>query len=620
MVVAYHADGLMPGGFIGVDVFFVVSGYVISKSVMSRVEAGRFSLASFFAHRIRRILPALAVVLTTVIGLSTWLSPMISRLQTVRTGGFAAIGAANAFLYRFRPDGYFSSSEKSNALLHTWSLSLEEQFYFFFAIGVFLIVRASTQANARPLLQRVSVIVGLLSLILCLLASHRGIAIPTTALRRALGSDVLDASFAFYMPLTRAWEFLTGVLIGIRTGKAQRLNRSHLAPFGLVALAVASVFTPLDTFPGVWSLFPVLGTALLIQSGSFDQIVPKRVGSILEWIGDRSYSWYLWHWPLLQFAAPFNTSRMIFITVAIASIVPAHLSYRYVEQPLRTNPRWHPPIRTVLIGITCILIPLTALTVTRNPEPDLDNHLDVKLGCAYGNLDRLQPGGPCILPAPDSRGIAALIGDSHAGHLSEAFVIAAHDLELDAMLATRASTPFLYLESVTVDGSSELPRQMINHLIKQKVSVAVIAQSNYGLRFLDDKTWVDGMRPILQELKTAGIPAVVVAQSVSVDVDPQACSYLQVRIGTCPADVVRDTVQLRGDRDRVRSEVKLTSSIDGVVFMDTFNYLCPSDRCEIRRDDRWWWRDSGHISVYASSQLALPLRDSMEQALSFRTS
>ena len=197
MVVAYHADGLLPGGFIGVDVFFVVSGYVISKSVMSRVEARRFSLASFFAHRIRRILPALAVVLTTVIGLSTWLSPMISRLQTVRTGGFATIGAANAFLYRFRPDGYFSTSEKSNALLHTWSLSLEEQFYFFFAIGVFLIVRASTQANARPLLQRVSVIVGLLSLILCLLASHRGIAIPTTALRRALGSDVLDASFAF---------------------------------------------------------------------------------------------------------------------------------------------------------------------------------------------------------------------------------------------------------------------------------------------------------------------------------------------------------------------------------------------------------------------------------------
>jgi peptidoglycan/LPS O-acetylase OafA/YrhL len=615
MVVAYHAGGILRSGFIGVDVFFVISGYVISASVMSRVEAGQFSLTSFFAHRIRRILPALAVVLATIIGLSTWLSPISSRLQTVRTGGFAAVGAANAFLYRFRPDGYFSLSEKTNALLHTWSLSLEEQFYFLFAIVVFVIVRAGNQSSSRRRLRHISVPVGLLSLILCILASHPGVAIPTTIIRRLLGSDVLDASFAFYMPITRAWEFLAGVLIGTSTGKTLRVNRKVLASSSVLMLAVATFSTPLNTFPGIWSLLPVAATSLLIYSQSFGELVTGRVGVILEWIGDRSYSWYLWHWPLLQFAAPFNASRLFLGSIAVASIVPAYLSYRFIEQPLRTNPRWRPPIRTALIGIACIALPLVALTTAHNPEPDLENHLDVTLGCVYGDLSRLQIGGSCILPASTSRGIAALIGDSHASHLSEAFVIAARDLNLDAMLASRASTPFLYLESLTVDGTNELPRQMIEHLIAQDVAVVVIAQSNYALRFLENKTWADGMRPVLQQLEAAGIPAVLVAQSVTVDVDPQACSHLQMRVGVCPADVVRDTAQLRSDRDRFSSEVELATSIEGVVLLDTFEYLCPSRQCATKRDGHWWWRDSGHISIYASSHLSLPLRDAMRRAL-----
>ena len=140
-VVAYHAGGILPGGFVGVDMFFVISGFVIAQSVRERVSAGNFTLTDFVSRRIRRILPPLGAMLAVVIFLSTWMSPLLSRVQTVRTGIFAIFGGANLFLFRFRPDGYFVSSEKSNALLHTWSLSLEEQFYILFAVGVLLIVR-----------------------------------------------------------------------------------------------------------------------------------------------------------------------------------------------------------------------------------------------------------------------------------------------------------------------------------------------------------------------------------------------------------------------------------------------------------------------------------------------
>ena len=135
VVVCYHSGIFFKSGFVGVDVFFAISGYVISSSLIREIESnGRISISQFYARRIRRLLPALAVMLSIVLFASTWFSALSARVQTVRTGMFATFSAANLFLYRFRPDGYFVVGEKTNALLHTWSLSIEEQFYLLFPI------------------------------------------------------------------------------------------------------------------------------------------------------------------------------------------------------------------------------------------------------------------------------------------------------------------------------------------------------------------------------------------------------------------------------------------------------------------------------------------------------
>ncbi|MGA1352611.1 MAG: acyltransferase family protein, partial [Ilumatobacteraceae bacterium] len=172
LVVLYHAGAILPSGFIGVDVFFVISGFVIAGSVRRSMRADDFSLSSFIGKRVRRILPALSVMLTIVVLASSWFSSVASRVQTVRTGLFASLGGANLFLYRFRPDGYFEVSEKTNALLHTWSLSLEEQFYLAFAIAIAVAFRIFNGRVSQSSAVRAIALVGFVSFVLCVVVAH----------------------------------------------------------------------------------------------------------------------------------------------------------------------------------------------------------------------------------------------------------------------------------------------------------------------------------------------------------------------------------------------------------------------------------------------------------------
>lgn len=620
-VVAYHAGGILPSGFVGVDVFFVVSGYVVMRSALRRIGEGKFTFSDFVGQRVRRILPALGLMLIVVISLSTWMSSIVSRLQTVRTGVFAALGGANLFLYRFRPDGYFVSSEKNNALLHTWSLSLEEQFYFLFGLAVLLIVRFAKKSRFVQLATGWGVMLGLLSFALCVASSSRGIPIDSSFVEKALGADLLDAQFAFYMPITRAWQFLIGVAIGLhsRIDHLSRVGSLILRLFGVSLVLISGILTPEDDFPSLWALLPTIGAGAVIIGGDSSVRVAGKLGALMSWLGDRSYGWYLWHWPLVQFATPYSQSRLALSAAALAALVPAHLSYRFLEQPVRSNAFFRQRSRTGWLAATCVLVPLVAAGFSSHPEPSLDEHLDVRLGCVYGEISRLGEDGPCTLTISDSRGAIALIGDSHASHLSEAFVAAAHDLGFDALLATRANNPFLYLEGVARDGGDGTPERIVQYLIERNIDLAVIAQATYPISYQDGKDWIDGMRPVIQKLTSSGINVVLVAESINVGADPQDCSALQIRLSLCSADVSRSTSQLLSQRGRIQQEVELVRESEAVVHFDSATYLCPDERCGLRRANQWWWRDNGHISVFASQQLSEPLEIAMAQALDMKS-
>ena len=621
VVVLYHSGQLLPSGFVGVDMFFVISGYVVMKSALPQIASDEFSFWGFIGRRIRRLLPALGVLLSVAILASSLLSSVASRVQTVRTGVFASLMSSNLFLYRFRPDGYFVVTEKSNALLHTWSLSLEEEFYLGFALVVFAAVSVAGKSQSLKLLRVWFSLLLLASFLVNLAASHRSIELSDTPLARLLRADSLDERFAFYMPFTRAWEFLAGAilaLLGIQFSEGQRVRRwIHVS--GWILVAASLVVPRMSSFPGVYATIPVLGvSALLITPSLFRGNARGLVPRALQWMGDRSYGWYLWHWPIIQFLSPFTQNRWALLTVGLGSLSFAHLSFRYLESPFRRGRRWTGRSRTTILAVVSLTLPLVCISLTTDLEPSLAMHLDESRVCDYQlGFAAHDLGGSCTFRTDNSVGRAALVGDSIAGMYSEGFVQAAHELQLDATLITRGATPFLYLDALSDKPEDTPQRAVVRFLIENKFKLVVLAQANwYQLSQVDeDPRWLDYARPVVTELTNAGIRVLVMAEAPAANVDPRLCSPIQIRLVLCPADTSRTTASLAAQRRGVANDVMLAVGNPRVTFLDVLPLICPQTICEFRRSGEWWWRDGIHLSVEASRFLAPYLRNSMSLLL-----
>ena len=624
VVVCYHSGVFFKSGFIGVDVFFAISGYVISSSLIREIERnGKISISQFFARRIRRLLPALAVMLSVVLFASTWLSALSARVQTVRTGFFATFSSANLFLFRFRPDGYFVVGEKTNALLHTWSLSIEEQFYLLFPILMVIAIALAQKlsVNIRVGIRYVCGLVGLVSFAICVGSSIGGFPEISGNLNRIFGTTSLDARFAFYLPITRAWEFLAGVILATFSFESTRNVKNFIVTYSGMALIIGSALFlhNATSFPGFWALIPVVGALNLLSACRTDGLVNSFLSSkAMCWIGDRSYGWYLWHWPMIQFTKPFWPDNIFASACAtLFALVPAAISYRWIENVFRGSPVWRAKNKMALLISCSLLVPLLMGATSRDLSPELDYHLDAKMGCQYGDLTNLDPLGKCAIPVSGSHGYAVLIGDSHAGMLSAGFVTASHEIGLDAVIAVNGNHPFLYRPWDMETTRSEYPFQAIESWVDvdSKPSVVVIAQSGYAMGNTDGSSWSDQFMPILKRLEELGIPAVVAEAAVGANIEPRSCSQLQDFVGKCPADISRSTLTLDENRSgRTIEELKAVGAVDNAVLMDTLPVLCPSKDCQMRRNGKWWWRDEAHISITASNALAPLIAEKMLEA------
>jgi len=623
MVVFYHAEVFFKSGFIGVDVFFVISGFVIAQSINHQYsEQNNFSIVNFYARRVRRLLPGLAAMLTIVLVLSTWLSTISSRVQTVRTGLFATFSLSNLFLFRFRPDGYFEVTEKTNALIHTWSLSIEEQFYVVFPLVFAAIVHFGKRKKIdhRKLVLVVFIGISLLSFVLSVVASTRGIHGLNGIVSRVIGSDSLDSRFAFYLPFTRAWEFLAGVLLAqIRIGNKSSTKTELFGLLGLILIVISALtFENLSSFPGYVVIFPVVGTTLVLFFSTEKSLLGKVLShKWLVWIGDRSYGWYLWHWPLIQFVKPFwPNSHITALLAGLSAIVPAAISYRYLENKIRHQLRWRKPEMMIAVISFSLLLPLAAAVSSRSVMPELGPHQDATLGCEYGDLMKIESGGKCVFPSGLNGGSAVLIGDSHAGQLTEAFIPASHELGLDAVVAVKGNNPYLFMTWDQVQNEASYPFISIQRIVEINPKVVVIAQSSYSREVPSGITWSDQFYPILEILENHKIPVVVVAESVVVNIRPQECSVAQVMLGFCNAEKSLNRFDLEKGRSiRVKQEEIAVGKVNNAVILDTLPVLCPTQICSTRRDGEWWWRDDAHISITASKALTPLLTNTMRSAI-----
>lgn len=345
-VVVYHAGLPLPGGFVGVDVFFVISGFVITLALTRDVnKASKVRFARFYGRRVRRLLPALALMVSATLLMSAALqSPFGAQRDTAAAALGASTWSVNVVLYVLTGD-YFANAAETIPLLHTWSLSVEEQFYLVFPALVAAALAASRRAKVdwiRRLIVLLS-LVGAASFCLSLYLSWGG----------PLPGVTSPESAAFYSSPTRAWQFVVGSLLALWAMSRSSTGLRPLGWTGLILLIGSFIFiSSEDTFPGLAAVAPTAAAAMLILGGQHLKFLRTPA---LTRLGDLSYSWYLWHWPFIVFAELISPGITSKVAGAVISLAVAWIAYAWVEEPLRLRT---PGLRgtSVMVGV-CVLVP-----------------------------------------------------------------------------------------------------------------------------------------------------------------------------------------------------------------------------------------------------------------------
>ncbi|AOZ70694.1 hypothetical protein LPB142_16260 [Rhodobacter xanthinilyticus] len=409
-VILFHA-GLpgFGGGFVGVDVFFVISGFLITRILADDIDAGRYSLLEFYERRARRILPALFLVMALSFAAAWFLMLPRPFLDFARSQLAVAVFASNIEFWR--QTGYFETLTVTKPLLHTWSLAVEEQFYIAFPLVLWAL------RGMRP---------GVRWLILLALA------VLSLALAQRLSASDPDA--AFYLPFGRAWELLAGALLALAPGGRPGVSRGvaqALSALGLGAIVLAITLFSHDTpTPSVWTALPVLGAVLVIGFADGQTLVGRLLSTrIMVGIGLISYSAYLFHQPLQAFArvhALDDPGPSVLAAVGLLALPLGWLSWRFVEQPFRNRHGAITPARLWLVcGVgTALLLGLGFWGHVTRGWPDrlppevvaaaraATERDDQVAACRFTEDDTpTQPVDRCLDPG---RPLVALIGDSHA--------------------------------------------------------------------------------------------------------------------------------------------------------------------------------------------------------------
>jgi peptidoglycan/LPS O-acetylase OafA/YrhL len=609
LVVAFHAGLPVPGGFVGVDVFFVISGFVIAGMLRREWSAtGRLDLATFYVRRFKRLTPALALMVGVTTGASAlFLSPLGPQQTAVKTAVGAMLLNANRVIAD-TTGGYFDAPAANNPLLNTWTLSVEEQFYLVFP--ALLVLGWLLARRHRRLRLGAALVVGLVAAGSFVLADLSSITWTTWPL-------------GFYSPITRAWEFAAGALLGLASGRVAARRRGAALALGLsgAGLLVASGWLIDDgtPYPGAWTLLPVGGALALILAGTS---APNIVTRVLETrqlvtVGDWSYSIYLWHWPFIVFASIlWPTSSSAPKLAAALSLAPALASYRWVEQPIRTLPslagRRLGGVATVVLVSPLLVAGVVWSLATDYWQPRYESgsipivhvgdigettwHSYVNrtfLPCTPQTIrahalrwqgilrcQQSQPGRPSI----------ALIGDSHAEHL---FPGLAEQLR-------RANVAYYIVGngSGLVTADPDVAR-IVRYVTTASNIRTVVVSADWQIRGVDRSD----LSGILESLKAAGKAVFVLDDVPTFPFDPFGCKYRRglLQPTNCSMDV-RDF-----DRERARYYPQLRATVrevSGVGLLNTARYFCDRRRCEMAHGRQLLFRDPNHLNLNGSRFLA----------------
>lgn len=537
LVVLGHAQvpGLA-GGFIGVDVFFVLSGFLITGILMREYRTtGGIAYPAFLARRLKRLFPALIVMLVAVMLIAPVLMSGYEFSQQSASAPYATTWTSN-FFFTFSDKDYFSALQARDLFLHTWSLGVEEQFYIVWPASLLVALTFSAwRVNGEAARKRMLLLLGALFVGSLVLSLYWGSAHPL---------------WSFYLMPSRIWQFALGALLfvwvdGNVAGKEQIAARRTVVSVAGLALILgsAALLHRNMTYPGYWALLPSLGAALVIAGGSFPKpsatdVVLSR--PLLVWIGDRSYSWYLWHWPvlILGFAWLERPGPVVITGLVLLSLLLAALTYRYVELPFWKG-RLSPvrPVRAIAISLFAMAVTVSGfhfagstfgldaarikkIEIARKDGPGFYFH-----GCDswYHNADLK----PCIANASNATRTAVLIGDSIGAQWFSLLPGVYKTPGWRFIVLTKSSCPivdedFFYDRIGRVfKVCNKWRATAVDYLVSIKPDVIFIGSaSTYGF---SGKQWIGGSDRILKRLSKAAGQIVILPGTEQLYMDGPSC-------------------------------------------------------------------------------------------------
>lgn len=657
-VIIFHAfPSTMKGGFIGVDIFFVISGFLISQILFTNLDNNRFSLVDFYSRRINRIYPALIIVLVSCLafGWFSLLSEEFKQLGKHTAGGAGFV----ANLISWSESGYFDNTSESKPLLHLWSLGVEEQFYIVWPLLLWGMWKSNFNRMTTILL------------------------ITAVSFYLNISLRITDSATAFYSPLTRFWELLIGSLLAYNSmygrermflfkSLANRIlskvyyhnPKTHAttsfdntqALLGIVMIGTGfMVITKENMFPGFWAILPTVGSALFINAGPqawFNKHILSNRTMIL--IGLISFPLYLWHWPLLSFAriiegdTPAIAVRVIAI---LAAVILSWLTYQLIEKPVRfkITGRW----KTLTLFLIMALIGVAGFSIFKDdgvPSRSImtslvqkSNELNTYQLTGCKNDELLGQDMSWCNKVNDSQPADVILwGDSHAEHLFPGIKRVSAQNWL--LIGRHSCPPILgakaWLTNTSKESCERANSKAMEMILQSDVKTVVLASlgslyigskgiapehalindNNPNNRYIigedNDVThkrelFAAAMKRSISTLLDAGKNVIIVKDTPEFLVDPRACLARPFKISTQNCDIQTSQFEERStEYNAMLAEIKAMSPY--VKIFDPSSLFCNKSNCTQSDSVHEYFRDGHHLSEAGSEKVASALIEFMK--------
>jgi peptidoglycan/LPS O-acetylase OafA/YrhL len=603
-VVVYHAfPSALPGGFVGVDVFFVISGFLISGIMFNALHAGTFSFTDFYARRIKRIFPALTLVLLVSFAFA-WFVLFDDELKQLGNHTLRAVAFLSNFTF-WRETGYFDSAAETKPLLHLWSLGVEEQFYIVWPLIIWALWRF--KAWCWQIMA----------------------ALTLASLTWNVYQSQHDLAHDFYSPFTRFWELSFGALLAYR--QATLPSQNNLADgvwlrtaevrsaVGAVLLVASVSWIDADKrFPGVWALFPVLGAVLLISGEGKTWVGHTLFGNRwVVWLGAISYPVYLWHWPIFSYAriVEGGTPSVVFRLAAVfGSIVLAWLTFKWVEKPIRFG--WQFRYKTgvlisAMLGVgllgyyanetrgfpsRAIMKNQTIFNVGDIGHEEFHDYHRTHFFTCSDPLIKKDAGEwkgmvRCFQSHETGPVTLVLLGDSHAEHLFLGVV--EHLPNVNVGYYGKGALPFLSKDEFKLIFDRVLHDQNIRQVIITAAWASRLGEVN------QDSTLAIELGRTIQSLQSAGKRVYVSDDVAKFSFDPQRCKFQRPMAQNVKCNESRDVLESQ-HAQYMASMQEVARLYPSVEWIEISNLMCASAECSMALDGQLLYRDNNHLNIPGS--------------------